>query len=39
MPKLGMAQSYCLIERWIKKEGDKVKKGDSILEVSTDKIS
>lgn len=39
MPKLGMAQSYCVIERWHKKEGDEVKKGDVILDVSTDKIS
>lgn len=39
MPKLGMAQSYCVIERWYKEEGDKVNKGDLLVEVSTDKIS
>lgn len=39
MPKLGMAQSWCVIEKWHKKPGDIVKKGEVILEVSTDKIS
>jgi pyruvate dehydrogenase E2 component (dihydrolipoamide acetyltransferase) len=38
MPKLGMAQSYCVIDKWFKKVGDKIEKGDVILEVSTDKI-
>ena len=39
MPKLGMAQSYCVIEKWVKKPGDQVKKGDVLVEVSTDKIT
>lgn len=39
MPKLGMAQSWCVIEKWYKKPGDEVKKGDLVVEVSTDKIS
>ena len=39
MPKLGMAQSYCTIERWLKNPGDKVNKGEVIVEVSTDKIT
>jgi len=39
MPKLGMAQSWCLVEKFHIKEGDEVKKGDVILEVSTDKVS
>jgi pyruvate dehydrogenase E2 component (dihydrolipoamide acetyltransferase) len=39
MPKLGMAQSWCVIEKWHKKPGDEVKRGDVIVEVSTDKIS
>jgi pyruvate dehydrogenase E2 component (dihydrolipoamide acetyltransferase) len=39
MPKLGMAQSYCVIDKWFKKVGDKIEKGDILLEVSTDKIT
>ena len=39
MPKLGMAQSWCVVEKWYKKPGDEVKKGDLVVEVSTDKIS
>ncbi|MDD3520508.1 MAG: dihydrolipoamide acetyltransferase family protein [Actinomycetota bacterium] len=39
MPKLGMAQSYCVIEKWHKKEGDKINEGDILAEVSTDKIN
>jgi pyruvate dehydrogenase E2 component (dihydrolipoamide acetyltransferase) len=39
MPKLGMAQSYCIIERWHKNVGDKIEKGSILLEVSTDKIT
>ena len=39
MPKLGMAQSYCVVEKWLKKIGDRVEAGDVLLEVSTDKIT
>ncbi len=39
MPKLGMAQSYCVIEKWHKKEGEKINEGDILAEVSTDKIN
>lgn len=39
MPKLGMAQSYGVIEKWNKKEGDVVEKGEVVLVVSTDKIT
>jgi pyruvate dehydrogenase E2 component (dihydrolipoamide acetyltransferase) len=39
MPKLGMAQSYCIVEKWLKKPGDKINKGDVVVEVSTDKVT
>ena len=37
MPKSGMAMEEGVIIKWLKKEGDKVKKGDPVLEVETDK--
>jgi len=39
MPKLGVAQSYCLIEKWLKNEGDFIEKNEPLLEISTDKIN
>ncbi|MFW6149564.1 MAG: dihydrolipoamide acetyltransferase family protein [Atribacterota bacterium] len=39
MPKFGLTMEKGYVERWLKKEGDLVKKGDSLLEVSSDKIS
>ena len=39
MPKFGLTMEKGHIERWLTKEGDSVKKGDSLLEVSSDKIS
>lgn len=37
MPKLGLTMEEATIIRWIKKEGDPVVKGESILEIETDK--
>lgn len=37
MPALGMAQSTGLIVAWLKKPGEKVKAGDALMEVETDK--
>lgn len=39
MPKLGPEMEYGIIQKWLKKEGDKVKAGDVLLEIMTDKIS
>jgi len=39
MPKLGMAQKWCVVEKWHKKEGDEINLGDLLVEVSTDKIN
>jgi pyruvate dehydrogenase E2 component (dihydrolipoamide acetyltransferase) len=38
MPKFGMAQEEGTIIRWLKQAGERVAKGDTILEVQTDKI-
>jgi len=39
MPKLGQTMEKGVIEKWIKKEGDEVKKGDILLEITTDKAT
>jgi pyruvate dehydrogenase E2 component (dihydrolipoamide acetyltransferase) len=39
MPKFGFTQEESEILEWLKKDGDKVDKGDPIAVVSTDKIS
>lgn len=39
MPKLGLTMTEGKIVRWLKKEGDLVKKGEALLEVMTEKIT
>lgn len=39
MPKLGLTMESGTIEKWHKKEGDKVEEGDVLFEVMTDKVS
>jgi pyruvate dehydrogenase E2 component (dihydrolipoamide acetyltransferase) len=39
MPKMGNTMEEGKILRWIKKEGDPVKKGESLAEVETDKVN
>ncbi|MBS3766959.1 MAG: 2-oxo acid dehydrogenase subunit E2 [Candidatus Cloacimonetes bacterium] len=39
MPKLGLSMQEGKITKWLHKEGDHIKKGEAILEISTDKIS
>jgi pyruvate dehydrogenase E2 component (dihydrolipoamide acetyltransferase) len=39
MPKLGQTMEEGTIARWVKKEGDKVEKGDILLEITTDKAT
>ena len=39
MPKLGMDMEEGTILRWMKKEGDPVKKGEPVAEIETDKTS
>jgi pyruvate dehydrogenase E2 component (dihydrolipoamide acetyltransferase) len=38
MPKFGMAQEDGTIIRWLKQEGEPVEKGETLLEVQTDKV-
>lgn len=39
MPKFGFTQESGELVRWIKQEGEAVKEGDPIAEVTTDKIN
>ena len=39
MPKFGLTMESGFIEKWFKKEGDMVKEGDPLLEVSSEKIT
>ncbi len=39
MPKLGLTMEEGKVESWLKKEGDEVKKGEPIVEISTEKIT
>jgi len=39
LPKLGQTMEEATIERWHKKEGDPVRRGDVVLEITTDKAT
>ena len=39
MPQLGLTMEEGTVSRWIKQEGDAVKVGDIILEITTDKLT
>ena len=39
MPMLGMAQETGKVLRWLKQDGDTVRKGEPLLEVETDKVT
>ena len=39
MPKLGETMTEATVEKWHKAEGDPIKKGDVILEITTDKAT
>lgn len=39
MPKLGMTMEAGIITKWLKREGDEVKKGEPVFELETDKLN
>lgn len=38
MPKFGLTMETGLVSKWLKAEGDRVERGESLLEIATDKI-
>ncbi len=39
MPKLGLSMTEGTVGKWLKQEGDSVKKGEAVVEIMTDKIN
>ena len=39
MPKLDIAMEQGIIVKWFKKEGETIKKGEPLFEVSTEKVA
>ena len=39
MPQLGLTMEEGTVERWLKAEGDPVKAGEPLLEITTDKLT
>lgn len=39
MPKLGLTMTEGTVQRWLKKEGDRVEKGEPLVEIITEKIN
>ena len=39
MPKLGLTMTEGTIVKWLKAEGDKVIKGEALIEIETEKIT
>lgn len=39
MPVLGMNQDTGTLVRWLRREGERVRKGDAVMEIATDKIT
>ncbi|MEI3340392.1 MAG: biotin/lipoyl-containing protein [Eubacterium sp.] len=38
MPQIGMTMTEGTIEKWLVQDGDTVKKGDPMMEISTEKL-
>ena len=39
MPQFGLTMEEGTVSKWLKKEGDAVKVGDVIMEITTDKLT
>ncbi len=39
IPRQGQTMTEATIQKWLKKDGDKVNEGDEILEIMTDKVT
>lgn len=39
LPRLGQTMTEGTINKWLKKNGDKVKEGEEVVEIMTDKVT
>ncbi len=39
LPKMGLTTTEGTLDKWLKKDGDIVKEGEEIVEVTTDKVT
>lgn len=39
LPKMGLTTAVGTLDKWLKKDGEIVKKGEGVVEVTTDKIT
>lgn len=39
LPRMGLTMTEGIIEKWLKKDGDIIIKGESIVEIMTDKVT
>jgi pyruvate dehydrogenase E2 component (dihydrolipoamide acetyltransferase) len=39
LPRMGQTMTEGTVEKWLKKDGDIVKKGEEVAEISTDKVT
>lgn len=39
MPKLGLTMKDGIVAKWLKEEGENVETGDTLLEITTDKLT
>ena len=39
LPRMGQTMTEGTLDKWLKKDGDRVKKGEGIVEITTDKVT
>lgn len=39
LPRMGQTMTEGTVEKWLKKDGDKVLKGEGVVEITTDKVT
>ncbi|MHB1375843.1 MAG: biotin/lipoyl-containing protein [Candidatus Humimicrobiaceae bacterium] len=39
LPRMGQTMTEGTVEKWLKKDGDTVEKGEGVAEISTDKVT
>ena len=39
LPRMGQTMTEGTVDKWLKKDGDKVLKGEGVVEITTDKVT